>query len=106
MRSRVECPAQLHLTIGMRQGMLWDLSETGARLHTPEPPRAGTTALLKWNGHEAFCKVMWATEDMCGLAFDRPLKPGMLDGTVQDNPPAGPVAAVTNIPLGQKRSRP
>ena len=105
-RSPVECRAQLHLTIGIRVGVLLDLSESGARIQTDSPPRVGTTALLKWETHEAFCKVMWAKDDMCGVAFDRPLKQTMLLETLQQNSrPAGPIAAVGNIPLGQKRSR-
>jgi hypothetical protein len=106
-RTRIECPANLHLTIGVRQGMLWDLSTTGARIHTDNPPRTGTTALLKWQTHEAFCKVVWTTENQCGVQFDRPIARTLVDETVEEvEQPSGPVAAVGNIPLGQKRSRP
>ena len=87
-------------------GTLWDLSITGARFHTANPPPVGMTALLQWQTHEAFCKVIWATGDTCGLVFDRPLKRSQVDETVQDEAARnGPVAAVTNIPLGQKRRR-
>ncbi len=110
-RSRIDCPAQLHLTIGVRFGSLWDLSLGGARVRVSDPPRVGSEVLLKWQSHEAFCHVIWATEDMCGLSFDRALSPEMLDESLKEEQeaaktrPAGPVAAVGNIPLGQKRRR-
>jgi len=106
-RTRTECPAQLHLTSGSRFGSLWDLSESGARVQVKNPPRPGTEALLKWQSHEALCRVVWAHDDMCGVVFFRPLPRTMLDETLRDAPkPIGPTATVTNIPLGQKRSRP
>ena len=107
-RTRIDCPAQLHLTTGIRFGSLWDLSLGGARVQVSDPPRVGSEVLLKWQSHEAFCHVIWATEDMCGLSFDRPLSPEMLDESLkeeQEAKPAGPVAAVGKIPLGQKRRR-
>ena len=106
VRSRLECPAQLHLTVGLRAGTLWDLSTTGARFETEHPPLTGMTELLKWQAHEAFCKVMWASADSCGLAFDRPLSPAQVDQSVEEEAKrAGPIAEVGNIPLGQRRSR-
>lgn len=106
-RTRTECPAQLHLTTGACFGSLWDLSETGARVQIKQPPRAGTEALLKWQSHEALCRVVWARDDMCGVVFFRPLSRTMLDETLrEERKPSGPTAEVTNIPLGQKRSRP
>lgn len=104
-RSRVSCPAQLHLTSGIRVGALWDLSTTGARIQMTEPPRPGAEALLRWQDYEAFCRVIWVAEDMCGLAFHRPLAPGMLDETLsEEERRTGPAAQVRNIPLGRKRS--
>ena len=106
-RTRTHCPAQLHLTTGMRPGELRDLSETGARVQIEAPPRPGTEALLKWQSHEALCRVVWAKDDMCGVMFFRRLPRTMLDETLQEEArPAGPPATVTNIPLGQKRRRP
>jgi hypothetical protein len=106
-RSRLECAALLQLTVGNRSGMLWDLSTGGARFQTDNPPPVGMTALLKWHSHEAFCQVVWKTADACGIAFHRPLSPSLVDNTVQEEEArSGPVAAVGNIPLGQKRSRP
>jgi hypothetical protein len=106
-RSRLECPAQLHLTVGIRLGSLWDLSTTGARFETDNPPPVGMTALLKWQDYEAFCKIVRVTPDSCGLMFDRPLSSALVDDSVEEEiKRRGPIAAVGNIPLGQKRSRP
>jgi hypothetical protein len=105
-RARTQCPAQLHLTTGVRFGQLWDLSETGARVELEDPPRRGTEALLKWQSHEALGRVVWAQDDMCGVMFFKPLPRTMLDETLREEArPVGPAASVTNIPLGQKRSR-
>ena len=105
-RARLECPARLHLTVGIRTGVLWDLSSTGARFHTDNPPPAGMTALLQWQSHEAFCKVVWATADMCGVTFDRPLSRALVEGSVEEAARRGPAASVSNIPLGRRRSQP
>jgi hypothetical protein len=108
-RNPIECQAQLHLTTGIRFGSLRDLSPKGARVVLGNPPRIGTDALLKWQSHEAFCKVIWADDEACGLAFDRMLSREMLDDSLspsQDTAkPNGPVAAVSSIPLGRRRSR-
>ena len=106
-RTRTECPAQLHLTSGSRLGTLWDLSESRARVQVKNPPRPGTEALLKWHSHEAQSRIVSARDDTSRVEFFRPLSRTMLDETLRDEPkPIGPTAAVTNIPLGQKRSRP
>jgi hypothetical protein len=86
--------------------MLSELSITGARFQTAEPPQAGLSGMLRWHTHEAFCRVVWSTGGVCGLAFDRPLKRHLLDDTLEHDARTGPVAAVGKIPLGQKRSRP
>lgn len=103
-RSRVAEDAHLQTPGGDWRGTLWDLSETGARLQVANPPGAGATALLRWAGHECFCRVAWATGDMCGLAFDRPLARTLVRDAVARHD--GPRPTLGNIPLGQKRSRP
>ena len=50
-RSRVGCPAQLHLTSGIRVCMLVDLSTSGARIQLLEGRRVGSEGLLKWQSH-------------------------------------------------------
>lgn len=106
-RARVACPAQLHLTTGVRAGALWDLSTAGARVALDDPPRVGTEVLLKWQSHEAFGRVVWVNDGMCGVTFDRMLPRAMLDeGLLPQEEaarPAGPAAAVGSIPLGRPR---
>ena len=72
-RTSVEFPARLQTTGGNWSGKLSDFSETGARLRIVTPPKAGTQALLKCGSDEIFCKIAWASDDSCGIAFDRPI---------------------------------
>ena len=56
--------------------------------------------------YDAMCKVVWATEDMCGLMFEKPISPArVLEVQQYREEFSGPVAEVSNIPLGHKRSR-
>jgi hypothetical protein len=48
-----------------------DLSERGARVQVDSPPRAGASVILEWMCYDAICKVVWATEDACGLIFEK-----------------------------------
>jgi hypothetical protein len=106
-RARVACPAQLHLTTGIRSGSLWDLSAGGARVAMEDPPRVGTAVLLKWQSHEAFGCVVWVRDGTCGVTFDRMLPRAMLDeGLLPQEEAAraaGPAAAVGSIQLGRSR---
>ena len=105
-RSRVSCPVQLQLPSGQRIGCMWDLSERGARVQLDNPPRVGASVVLEWMCYDAMCKVVWATEDMCGLLFEKPISTQRVFEAHQHREEfSGPVAAVGNIPLGQKRNR-
>jgi hypothetical protein len=72
-RSRVNCPVQLQLPSGRRSGSLVDLSERGARVELDNPPGVGASVLLEWMCYDAVCKVIWATENACGLMFEKPV---------------------------------
>ncbi len=105
-RTRVSCPVQLQLPSGQRIGCMWDLSERGARVEVDNPPGVGASVLLEWMCYDAICKVIWATGDMCGLMFEKPISPTqVLEAQQHREEFSGPVAEVSNIPLGQKRSR-
>ena len=107
VRSRVSCPVQLQLPSGQRIGCMVDLSERGARIQVDNPPRAGASVILEWMCYDAICKVVWATEDSCGLIFEKEISPARVLEVQQHREEfSGPVAEVSNIPLGQKRSRP
>ncbi len=106
-RSRVNCPVQLQLPSGRRTGTMVDLSERGARVEVASPPGVGASVLLEWMCYDALCKVIWATDSACGLMFDKPLSPQRVFEAQQQHFEefSGPVAEVSNIPLGRRRSR-
>jgi hypothetical protein len=86
---------------------LWDLSETGARVQIENPPERGDIILLRWLAFDALSRVVWSSEDMCGLAFERPLDRAIVAQTIGDEEPEdpGPTASVGNIPVGTRRAR-
>jgi hypothetical protein len=105
-RSRVNCPIQLQLPSGRRTGSMVDLSERGARVEVDNPPGVGASVLLEWMCYDALCKVIWATDKACGLMFDKPISPQRVFEAQQHREEfSGPVAEVSNIPLGRRRSR-
>ncbi|MBO0749503.1 MAG: PilZ domain-containing protein [Porphyrobacter sp.] len=103
-RTQVSCSARLRTCFGDRMGSLSDLSISGARFHTGEPPKEGTTALLEWEGHDAICRVVWSKSDACGLVFDRPIARHIVEKTAPPPVSAEPAAEVGKIPLGQRSS--
>lgn len=105
-RYLVDCPARLAMAGGERGGRLSDLSELGARLDTEQPPPAGATGFLRWNGEEHYCKVIWSNESRCGLQFERPITLRLVEATCSHvEVSLKPIAALGRIPLGQKRSQ-
>ena len=52
-----------------------NISCTGALIEGEAIPSAGRDAVLKAEGLELFCSVVWAGETQCGVAFDEPLTP-------------------------------
>src|SRR6187399_1945787 len=106
-RSRVSCPVQLQLPSGRRAGCMLDLSERGARVQMDNPPGAGASVVLEWMCYDAICEVAWSSGDMCGLMFEKPIAPTrVLEAQQLREEFSGPVAEVSNIPLGRKRARP
>ena len=106
-RTRATCAASVRTLTSESFGHLWDLSETGARVSLDNPPQAGESALLKWGPEKVMCSVVWTDRDMCGLSFDHPIDPAVVEssgrmiGIIEQ-----PVAEVGNIPVGRKRSAP
>ena len=103
-RTEVSCAARLRTSFGDREGSLSDLSISGARFHTPNPPKEGSTALLEWETHDAMCRVVWTRGDVCGLLFDRPIPRHVVDKCAPASVSAEPPAEVGKIPLGQRSS--
>ncbi|MFN2100835.1 PilZ domain-containing protein [Altererythrobacter sp. MF3-039] len=106
VRYRVDCPAQLRMPMGDRQGWLYDISQDGARFTTNNPPPTGTSGLLEWETHEAFGKIIWSNEDGCGIEFERPISRNQLEQFAStQSEPSGPVAKFGNIPVAPKGRR-
>ena len=102
----VDCPARMAMAGGERDGRLTDLSESGARLETTQPPVAGTTGFLRWGKEEHYCKVIWSDDGRCGLQFERPVALSVVEATCSHvEVSLKPVATLGRIPLGQRRSR-
>jgi len=105
-RARTDCPVRLQTPTRDMHGRLWDLSESGARVQIDNPPESGDIILLKWLKFDALTRVVWSSEDMCGLSFERPLDRAIVAQTIgEDAPEPGPTASFGNIPVGQRRSR-
>ena len=88
-RTRVDCLATMLMPSGNRPGRLFDISTHGARFITDDPPARGVAAILDWTMHEAYCRVTWVKPGMCGVEFDRPLSPRVVEELVAAYP-SGP----------------
>lgn len=106
LRTSVEFPARLQTTGGNWSGQLSDFSETGARLRIAAPPKAGTQALLKCGSDEIFCKIAWASDDSCGLAFDRPIPRALVMQITGETGAAAAAAARPSKVFAAKRRAP
>lgn len=82
-RTRVDCLATLLMPSGDRPGRLFDISTTGARFTTEDPPAKGMSAILDWSLHEAYCMVAWTKPGMCGVEFDRPITQREIDRLIE-----------------------
>lgn len=101
----VDCAARFTMAAGDRDGRMTDLSQHGARFEAETPPLAGTTGFLRWNGEDRYCKVIWSADRRCGLQFERPITLAVVEATCSRvEVTLKPVAAVSRIPLGQRRS--
>jgi len=103
-RFAVDCAMRFRMISGHRDGQLANISEMGAKLSLTNPPREGVTGWLTFAGHEAFCRVIWCTNDACGVEFERPLPQSVLIAIAGEQAKQnGPVADAGNIPMGRKR---
>ena len=105
-RYTVDCPAQLKMLGGNRDGRLSDLSEAGARFETSNPPQEGVSGLLAWGDHEFFGKIVWANDNSCGIIFERPIPLSVVEQTCEVvEVQSGPVANFGNIPVASRGRR-
>jgi hypothetical protein len=103
-RTPLNCPARLRTCFGDRTGSLSDLSVTGTRFHTVDPPREGTTALLEWEGHDSICRVVWTKPDTCGLVFEPPIARHIVEKYAPAVGPVEPPAELGRIAPGKRSS--
>jgi hypothetical protein len=72
-RIPVRIAAEFVLHDAAYTALLTDLSQSGARVHMPQPPSPGLGGVLCWDHHERSCTVLWTAGDTCGVAFDERL---------------------------------
>ena len=69
-RARVQLPALMDALSGTQQVLLENVSETGARVITPLPPKLGAEVILRCGMLDVFAIVAWSRPGCCGLQFD------------------------------------
>jgi len=78
-RASVVLPASVVTMSAYQYLEVVDLSATGAKLRGPVIPTVSKPALFRLHDFEVLCKVVWASDEMCGVRFDEPLMPRVLD---------------------------
>jgi hypothetical protein len=73
-RSPADLPALVTTVARAQPVVLMNVSATGARLRGGDLPDVGGDLMLKINKTEAFGIVQWKRQDLCGVAFDQPLR--------------------------------
>ena len=104
-RAPVKVPAILRTSYSTIVGELSDISTGGARFEAGNVPGPAVSVLLEWEGHEAFCRIVWSKHDACGVAFDRPIPAAAVGEAVEQTKRTEPAAEVGRIPLGTRRNR-
>jgi hypothetical protein len=59
--------------------VLENISRKGCRLSLAEPPRIGTTVIVKIDRIDAFGDVTWVHGKSCGVVFESPISPEHLE---------------------------
>ena len=57
---------------------LVNLSATGAKLRGSDVPEIGKTALFRLEPFQALCRVVWVSDELCGVRFEELLPPRLL----------------------------
>ena len=72
-RLRTRLQARIVTLYSTRTTVLLDLSLTGARVKASAEMRVDDEIVLSWARYEAFGKIVWLRDGMCGIVFDRPI---------------------------------
>ena len=67
-------PALLITMSERHPAILFDISQTGARLRARDAPRRGTEVFLQVSGFDIFARVVWQSGEQCGLLFQRKIR--------------------------------
>ncbi|WP_294171952.1 PilZ domain-containing protein [uncultured Sphingomonas sp.] len=73
-RSPADLPALVTTVARAQPVLLMNVSAAGARLRGTDLPDLGGDLMLKIDKTEAFGVVQWKRQDLCGVAFDQPLR--------------------------------
>ena len=80
-RLRARLAAKVITTKETSDSILFDLSESGARIRATPNMIVGDDLVLTWARFEAFGAIVWLAGGMAGIAFDRLIDPHVLHGT-------------------------
>lgn len=67
-------PAILITMSERHPAILFNVSETGARLRAQYAPPEGTELFLQVGGIDVYARVIWAKGEQCGLKFEDPIR--------------------------------
>jgi hypothetical protein len=87
-RASVLLPASVVTMSAYQYLELVNLSATGAKLRGSPMPPIGTTALFRLEHLKILCKVVWATDELCGIRFDDLVPPQTLAYFSKEGSPA------------------
>ena len=77
-RASVLLPASVVTVSAYQYLELVNLSATGAKLRGDMRPGIGKPALFRLDDFKVLCRVVWQTDDLCGVRFDEPMPPWAL----------------------------
>ena len=103
-RFTIDIPVVLRTVTGDRSCRMENISDKGAKLETDNAPNEGVSCWLLLGEEEIYCKVIWSSENACGIEFDRAIGENrLLAITGAKAKPTKPIANAGNIQMGRKR---
>ena len=73
-RVDVPLPALLLTMSDRHPALLFNISQTGAKLRAQAPPAKGTELFLQVGRLDVYARVIWRRDELCGLRFDVPIR--------------------------------
>jgi hypothetical protein len=87
-RAALESPVLVHTIASRFDGVMEDISVSGARIRLRgKPPRIGRDLVVRWSGQEAFGVVVWVSGERVGVAFHQNLPGHMLSHLIDSDEP-------------------